>query len=113
LLLENFAGAFPIWLSPVQIKIIPISEKQNVYSGNIKDRLFNSGLRVEIDDRPCSMQAKIRKAQVEKIPYMLIIGNRELEQGVVSIRMRDGEKPGELNLEDFIIRIKAEIGKYK
>lgn len=108
-LIEHFAGAFPTWLSPVQAKIIPITDKNNEYAKKVYEELEAGNIRVELDDRSEKMQAKIRDAQLQKIPYMLIIGNREEEAGQVAVRTRDGKDLGAINITEFIKNIKTEI----
>lgn len=90
-LIEHFGGAFPVWLAPVQAVIIPISEKQKEYAETVKKTLMEKHIRVDIDDRAETMQARIRDAQVKKVPYMLIIGDREVSSNMVSVRLRNGE----------------------
>jgi threonyl-tRNA synthetase len=109
ILIEHFAGAFPVWLSPVQAKIIPITDAQHEYSRKVFEKLKVEGIRVEIDDRPEKMQAKIRDAQLAKIPYMLIIGTREAESKSVAVRQRDNQDLGALNINDFLAKIKEQI----
>lgn len=101
-LIEHFAGAFPVWLSPVQAKVLPITDKQLEYANKIASELNEKGFRVEIDDRSETLQAKIRDAQLEKVPYMLILGGREEEAGKVAVRKRNGEDIGAIELETFI-----------
>lgn len=107
--IEHTGGAFPTWLSPVQAVIIPISEKNNEYAKGVHETLVRDAIRVELDDRAETMQAKIRDAQVQKIPYMLIVGDREEKDGQVAIRSRKGENLGTLKLQEFIDKIKKEI----
>lgn len=111
IMIEHFAGNFPVWISPVQIKIIPITENQNAYSTDLMAKLKEEGIRVEVDDRPATMQAKIRDAQLEKIPFMLVIGRREVEAGTVAVRQRDGQDLGGINTAEFISKIKDLIRK--
>ncbi|HEU5015858.1 MAG TPA: threonine--tRNA ligase [Roseiflexaceae bacterium] len=109
-LIEHFAGAFPLWLAPVQAVIIPISdEKQGAYGREVAAQMKAAGLRVEVDDSKDRMQAKIRRAQLQKVPYMLIIGNREQEAGAVAVRLRSGEDLGALPVADVIARMQAEV----
>lgn len=108
-LLEHFAGAFPVWLSPVQAKLIPITDAQHEYANQVLAKLKEQGIRAEIDDRSEKMQAKIRDAQMEKIPYMLVIGGREVEADAVSVRQRDGQDLGALPVDDFIAKVKEQI----
>lgn len=110
ILTEHFAGAFPLWLAPVQVKLIPITDRNLEYVKGIKDQLEQSGIRCEIDDRSEKMGYKIREAQLEKVPYMLIAGDRDMENNVVSIRARkDGEDLGAMSVDDFIEKVLKEI----
>ncbi len=104
-LIEHFGGEFPVWLSPVQAVIIPVSEKSNQYAQKISKEIGNKGIRRELDDRNEKMQAKIRDAQLEKVPYMLIVGEREEKNGTVAIRLRNGKDFGEKKLTEVIDRI--------
>jgi threonyl-tRNA synthetase len=108
-LIEHFGGAFPLWLSPVQAVLIPISEKQEAYAKKIESELKNAGLRVENWNQSESMQKRIKLAQEQKIPYMVILGGKEEEQGKISLRKRDGTQENFINLADFITRLKSEI----
>lgn len=108
-LIEHFAGAFPLWLSPVQAVIIPITDSHKDFAQQVRQRLEAVGLRVEIDDNKDRMQAKIRRAQLQKTPYMLIIGNREMEQDAVAVRTRGGDDLGALQVDAFIARAQAEV----
>ena len=109
ILIEHFAGAFPTWIAPVQVEIIPVSDDQIDYAYEIKDKLFEEGVRVEVDDSNEKLGYKIRQAQLEKIPYMLIVGSREAEEGSVSVRDRDEGDLGEYSYEEFKNRILQEI----
>lgn len=100
-LIEHYNGAFPAWLSPVQVQIVPITDRNNKYSQIVLEELKSSGIRVEIDDRGEKMQGKIRDAQLQKIPYMLIIGDREEKEGKVAVRTRDGKDLGAMDLSKF------------
>lgn len=102
LLIEKYAGAFPLWLAPVQVKILPISENEVEYAYDLKKKLENSGFRVEIDDSNEKIGYKIRSAQLEKVPYMMILGAKEKEDNTISIRGRDGKKEDSIKLTDFI-----------
>ena len=86
ILIEHFAGAFPTWLAPVQVKVLPISDKYMDYAQKVLDELNNSGVRAEIDTRAEKIGYKIREAQMKKIPYMLVVGAKEEEDGLVSVR---------------------------
>jgi threonyl-tRNA synthetase len=114
-LIEHYAGAFPTWLAPVQARVIPISDKAAGYAQTVLDTLFNTpvvngtaGLRVDIDTSNERMQKKIRDAQLKKIPYMLVVGEREAAEGKVAVRLRSGKDLGAMPLETFIARIKTE-----
>jgi threonyl-tRNA synthetase len=109
-IIEQFAGAFPAWLAPVQAIVIPISdEKHGAYGREMKAKLEAAGLRVELDDSRERMQAKIRRAQLQKVPYMLIIGDKEQAADAVAVRLRSGEDLGALPVEQFIARAKDDI----
>ena len=107
-LIEHLAGAFPVWLAPVQAKLIPIADRHNDYCNEVAAKLRAAGLRAEVDERSERMQAKIRDAQLHKVPYMLIAGDRDIEAGAVSVRTREGEDLGAIVVDDFIARLKAE-----
>lgn len=108
-LVEHFGGAFPVWLSPVQAVVIPITDGQNDYAQEVAARLREAGLRVEADDRGERMKAKIRDAQLRKIPYMLVVGGREAESGAVAVRLRTEQDLGAMPIEDFIARAQAAV----
>jgi threonyl-tRNA synthetase len=108
-LIEHFAGNFPTWLNPVQVKVLPITEKHLEYAKSVVEKLKKAGIRVELDDRNERLQAKIRDAQMEKVSYMFIIGDREAEAKAVAVRKRDGKDLGSQNLEEFIKMLKKEI----
>jgi len=101
-LIEHYGGAFPVWLAPVQAVLIPIADRHIAYANSIAQTLKERGLRVEVDDRGERMNAKIRDAQNQKIPYMLVVGDKEVENNQVALRMRSGENPGAIAVEDFI-----------
>jgi len=101
-IIEHFAGAFPVWLSPVQAKLIPIADRHIPYMREVAAKLTEAGLRVEIDDSGNRMQNKIRAAQVQKIPYMLVAGDRDIEAGAVSVRLRTEEQLGSISVDDFL-----------
>ncbi|SNX52830.1 threonine--tRNA ligase [Thermoanaerobacterium sp. RBIITD] len=109
ILTENFAGAFPTWLAPVQVKILPISDKQMGYAQNIYQRLLENEIRVEMDNRNEKIGYKIREAQLQKIPYMLILGDKEVEAGNVSVRSRREGDLGSKSLQEFLSSILEEI----
>ena len=109
ILIEHFAGAFPTWLAPVQVKIVPISEKFHDYAQQLQQQLDSQGIRVEGDYRAEKMGYKIREAQLQKIPYMLVVGDKEMEDGTVAVRARKEEKGGTMTVDAFLAAIRAEI----
>ena len=109
ILIEHFAGAFPTWLAPVQVKVLPISDKYMDYAQKVLDELNNSGVRADIDTRAEKIGYKIREAQMKKIPYMLVVGAKEEEDGLVSVRSRFEGDEGQKSLTDFLAAIKMEI----
>ncbi|MBC2458548.1 threonine--tRNA ligase [Clostridium beijerinckii] len=109
ILIEHFAGKFPTWLSPVQVKILPISNKFNSYSEKIKDKLSSEGIRVEIDQKDEKIGYKIREARNERVPYIIIVGEKEEAENNISLRSRSNGDEGTLNLEDLIERINNEV----
>ena len=108
ILIEHFGGAFPVWLSPVQAEIIPIADRHHDYARQVAAELDEAGIRVHADTRNERMNAKIREAQVQKVPYMLIMGDRETEAGTASVRLRSGENLGALPVADVKARILEE-----
>ncbi len=109
ILIEHYAGAFPTWIAPVQAIILPISEKHVEYARKVKKRLENFGIRTEIDERSQKISYKIREAQLKKVPYMLVVGNREMEKDSVSVRMRSGKDLGSITVDNFSEKILEEI----
>lgn len=107
ILLEQHAGAFPAWMAPVQARIIPISDRHVAYGREVLEHLHHQGLRAELDDSSERMNAKIRAAQVQKVPYMLVIGDREVAEKAVSVRLRTNEDLRAMPLEQFVERIKG------
>ena len=111
ILIEHYAGAFPAWLAPVQVKVLPISDKTMDYAEGIFQQLKAAGIRAELDTRTEKIGFKIREAQVEKVPYMLICGPKEAETGTISVR---GRKAGDLGSQapaDFIAALQKEIAE--
>ncbi len=106
-LIEHYAGAFPLWLAPVQAKIIPIADRHVAYARQVEAQLKAAGFRVELDDSSDRMNAKIRAAQLEKIPYMLVVGDREAQEGAVSVRLRTNENLGAMPVAAFIARARS------
>ena len=109
ILIENYAGAFPAWLSPEQVRIMPITDKFADYGKEVEDKLNKAGFRVHLDDRNEKVGYKIREAQVKKIPYMLIVGEKEVEAGTVAVRSRNGGDLGAMKLDDFIAKLQKEV----
>lgn len=112
-LIEHHAGAFPVWLAPVQVILIPIADRHVEYAQGVADQLREAGLRIELDDRSERMNAKIRDAQVQKVPYMLVMGDREIEAGQVSVRLRSEENLGPMSIEGFLERATTDIEEKK
>ena len=110
---EHFAGAFPVWLSPVQVKVMPISDSQISYAKEVCKKLEDEGFRVELDDRQEKIGYKIREAQLHKIPYMLILGEKEVEANAVGVRVRKEGDIGKMSLDDFINRLKEDVKSFK
>lgn len=109
ILIEHFAGAFPVWLAPVQVKILPIADRHHEYSRNLATRLEEAGIRVEADLRNEKIGYKIRQAQAEKVPYMLIVGDKEVQQGTASLRTRREGDMGPVGIAEFEVRVLEEI----
>ena len=111
LLIEKYAGAFPLWIAPTQVKVISLTDRNAESAKQIADKLYSYGLRTELDDRSETVGYKIRSAQLEKVPYMIVIGDKEAESGVVSVRRRGEGVIGEMSLDDFIARLQKEIAE--
>ncbi len=109
ILIEHFAGAFPLWLAPIQVAVLPVSEKFNDYATQVAARLAAAGVRCELDDSPEKIGAKIRSASLAKIPYMAVIGQRETDAETVAVRCRVEGDVGAYKVEDFIAAIRREI----
>ena len=109
ILTEHFAGKFPVWMAPVQAKVIPVSNNQMAYAKEIADKLSVADIRVELDENNDTLGYKIRKAQMEKVPYMIIIGDKEVGAGSISVRTRKGADEGSVDLESFINRVHDEV----
>ena len=110
---EHFAGAFPVWVAPVQIKVLPISDNQKEYALSVIEKLQQEGLRVELDDRQEKIGYKIREAQLQKIPYMLILGEKEVDSKTVGVRARKEGDIGAMKIDEFISKIKNEIKNFE
>ena len=109
ILIEHYAGAFPLWLAPVQAVVLPISDRHLAYAASVRDRLRAAGLRADLDDRQEKIGFKIREAQLQKIPYMLVVGDKEGAEGTVSVRSRSGGDQGPSSVDDFIAKARHEI----
>ncbi|MGL5347684.1 MAG: threonine--tRNA ligase, partial [Peptostreptococcaceae bacterium] len=109
ILIEHYAGKFPVWIAPTQVRILPISDKYNDYANQVKEALFAKGIRVEIDDRAEKTGFKIREAQLQKIPYMLIVGEKEAAENTVSVRSRDKGEVGSISLDEFLSTVLKEV----
>ena len=112
-LIEETKGAFPLWLAPTQAKILTISDKQIEYAHKVEEKLQEKGIRVSVDDRSEKIGYKIREAQLQKIPYMLVIGDKEIEANAVGVRSRTEGDIGQMNLDEFINKIVDEVKNYK
>ena len=108
-LIEHFAGAFPVWLTPVQAVVIPIADRHLAYAHQVAEELKLQGIRIEVDERADRMNAKIRDAQNLKIPYMLVVGDKEMESHQVALRLRNNENPGAMGMDDFMARVKQDV----
>lgn len=109
LLIEKYAGAFPLWLAPIQVEVLPIADRHQDYAYQIKKDLSDVGMRVEVDDRSEKLGYKIREAQLQKIPYVIVVGDKDIENNTVSIRRRGGEDLGAMSLDEFKAIAKEEI----
>lgn len=112
ILIEHYAGAFPVWLAPVQARILPISEKHMDYACKVKHRLDEAGIRVELDERNEKIGYKIREAQMQKLPYMLVVGDKEASENTVSVRVREKGDIGQKSIETFIEEVKSLTSKF-
>jgi threonyl-tRNA synthetase len=101
-LIEHYAGAFPLWLAPVQAKILTVTGRSDEYAGELFERLREGGVRVELDERNEKLGLKIREAQLNKIPYMLIIGDKEVAGRNISVRVREGGETSAMGIDDFM-----------
>ena len=108
-LIEHYGGAFPLWLAPVQAVVIPIADRHVDYANRVKERLDERGFRVNVDARSERMNLKIRNAQTQKVPYMLVVGDREVENAAASVRLRSEENLGAMSLDDLLARMEEEV----
>ena len=109
ILIEHFAGKFPVWLSPLQVKILPITDRQVEYANGLAEQMKAKGIRVKVDDRSEKIGYKIREAQMEKVPYMLVVGEKEMEAGQVAVRRRDKGDMGAIAADEFIATVLSDI----
>ena len=108
-LIEHYAGAFPLWLAPVQVIVLPITDRQNAFAEQVKAKLAGAGIRTELDARSEKVNFKIREAQLQKIPYMLVVGEREAAAGTVAVRHRKRGNEGAIPVDEFIDRARGLI----
>src|SRR5262249_29166928 len=111
ILIEHYAGAFPLWLAPVQAIVLPIADRHLPYGASVRDSLTAAGLRVELDERQEKIGYKIREAQLQKVRYMLVVGDREAAEGTVAVRSRSGGDLGARSVADFIEAARDEIAR--
>ena len=109
LLIEKYAGAFPTWLAPVQVKFLPIADRHQDYCREMMQKLSDAGVRCEFDDRSEKIGFKIRSAQMEKIPYMILVGDKDIEANTISVRSRKNGDEGATTIDEFVKRVKEEI----
>jgi threonyl-tRNA synthetase len=111
--IEHTAGSFPLWLSPIQVAILTISDKQLDYAKKVKQELEGQYLRVQLDEANKTIGAKIRESTLQKIPYMIIIGDREVQVEQCSVRTREGKDLGKMRVNEFIQKLKSQIEKFQ
>jgi threonyl-tRNA synthetase len=109
ILIEHYAGAFPLWLAPVQATVLPIADRHLAYASAVRDQLKQAGLRADVDERQEKINYKIRGAQLQKVPYMLVVGDREVDTNTVSVRERAGGDKGSSPVSDFVVKAQDEI----
>src|SRR6185369_11999257 len=110
-LIEHYAGALPFWLAPVQVVLLPIADRHNEFGKKVQKELQDAGIRVELDIRSERLQAKIRDATLQKAPFMGIIGDKEVDNGAISVRKRDGEDLGSITIPSFLQQLRQSIDK--
>jgi threonyl-tRNA synthetase len=108
---EHFAGAFPLWMAPVQVMVIPIADRHAAYAEKVRQALHDAGLRAEVDDRSERMQAKVRDAQEQKMPVMVVVGDRDEQAGAVSPRLRTGESSQGVPLDEFVADLRGRVDR--
>jgi threonyl-tRNA synthetase len=109
LIIEHYAGAFPLWLAPVQMIVLPIADRHVAYAAQVQQRLANAGFRAQVDERQEKIGYKIREAQLQKVPYMLVVGDKEAADGTVAVRSRSGGDLGSSSLDAFIATARHEV----
>jgi threonyl-tRNA synthetase len=109
MLIEHYAGAFPVWLAPVQAKVMSITDSQIDYAKTVRDRLLAAGIRTELDSRSEKIGFKIREAAMEKVPYILVVGDKEVQQNMVAVRERGGKDLGAMSLDEFMNNVQKLI----
>lgn len=107
--IEHFAGAFPVWLSPIQVRVVPIGERQTEFASSVYKALKEADVRVELDDSNDSLGKRIRNAKTAKVPYVIVLGDKEVEAKMLTIEKRDGSKIENISIEDFTQNILKEI----
>jgi threonyl-tRNA synthetase len=112
-LIEHYAGAFPAWLSPVQVVMVPIAERHAEYARKVADQLKAEGIRVDVDDRNEKMNAKIREHAMQKVPFILVVGDKETEANQVNVRTRGKEKTETVATSDFVAKVKKLVDEKK
>lgn len=112
-LIEHYAGAFPLWLAPVQVKLLPISDAHTAYANEVKENLTKAGIRVELDDSHESLGKKVRNAKIDKVPYFVVMGDQEVSGKTLGVEHREAGKVGTLSLDDFTTRLQQEVNDKK
>jgi len=110
-LIEKYSGAFPVWLAPVQVVLLPIADRHAEFAQKVANQLINAGIRAEADTRSERLQAKIRSATLQKVPFMGIIGDKEIAEEAISVRKRNGEDLGQIKIASFLNQLLQDIDK--
>jgi threonyl-tRNA synthetase len=113
ILIEHFAGAFPLWLSPVQVKVIPVRTNHNEYARQIFEMLKENNIRAELDDKDENLGTKVRDTKTNKVPYWIVIGDKEIEAGKITLESRDAGALGQMSKEDLVKKLSEEIKNKK
>ena len=111
ILIEHYAGEFPLWLAPLQAAVLPVADRHNAYGETVAARLREAGLRATLDDRAESVGRKIRDAELRKIPFMLVVGDREAEEGTVAVRRHGAGDEGSVPIEEFVARLREQAAE--